>query len=275
MYRLAWLAAAILASCSGCSIIEAGAHTLVIEPLQYCGVSDKYVSHLRHQRMASIAWDQLQSNNDERGFSEDFAQGFRDGFTDYLNAGGTGEPPPVPPRHYWKGKYQSLQGHQAIQDWYAGFRLGAEVAIESGWRDFIVIPTASLSGVTQDPATYTSPQLPAGELLETPPSGQPIRNALPPRDSTSINQAKQLAHHSIEAGDPPLVERFFATASVQSAQTTDHQQKPAAAYAVATAPISQHNTAAAASSELPHVQNQVMLKRLPPIPAAESYQPRD
>ena len=64
-----------------------------------------------------------------------------------VDFGGCGEPPPVPPRRYWKNAYQTPQGHQAIQDWFAGFRNGASDAEASGWRHFATVPSSVIPGV--------------------------------------------------------------------------------------------------------------------------------
>ena len=45
---------------------------------------------------------------------------------------------------YWRVYYQNAEGHEAIQDWFEGFRHGASVARASGVRDFVVIPLSSM-----------------------------------------------------------------------------------------------------------------------------------
>jgi hypothetical protein len=65
------------------------------------------------------------------GYSNDYADGFSDGYVEYLFGGGTGEPPPVPQRHYWNGRYQTLEGQQAIDHWFAGCRQGASAGQEN------------------------------------------------------------------------------------------------------------------------------------------------
>jgi len=124
----------------GCSIIENAARTLVIEPIHYCAHSDKYLSHHRHQRMAEMTWKSIEQAKPRGMYSADYAFGFRDGFADYLDAG-PGNMPTLPPRRYWKGRYQTPEGHQAILDWYDGFGHGAQVAAAGGYRQFITLPS--------------------------------------------------------------------------------------------------------------------------------------
>lgn len=122
-------------------------------------------------------------------FSADYERGYKDGFTDYLDFGGCGEPPPVPPRRYWKNAYQTPEGHQAIQDWFAGFRNGVSDAEASGWRHFATVPSSVVPGVdVQSPlgiamanAPPEGPSGPEPESIPIPlPKLGPVDELLPP-----------------------------------------------------------------------------------------------
>lgn len=126
----------------GCSLVENGYRTLFCEPWEFCGDANEHHAHARHLRMACDAWRDVQQCNEGQPFSRDYAIGFKDGYTDYLDAGGNGEPPPLPPRTYWTEHYETPEGHQAIQDWFAGFRHGAAVARQSGCRHFATVPSS-------------------------------------------------------------------------------------------------------------------------------------
>jgi hypothetical protein len=97
---------------------------------------------IRNRRWAAQAWDQTRDRSPETAYSPDYERGFEDGFTHYLYRGGTGEPPPLPPRRYRWLRYQTPQGYRAIEDWYAGFRQGADVARQSGYRRWVTGPSA-------------------------------------------------------------------------------------------------------------------------------------
>jgi hypothetical protein len=73
-------------------------------------------------------------------FSKPFYEGFLEGFIDYVEAGGTGEPPYLPPFRYRLSEHRTTEGHAAIQDWYAGFRQGAAAARASGLRELNCVP---------------------------------------------------------------------------------------------------------------------------------------
>jgi hypothetical protein len=123
----------------GCMLVQNGVDNVVNETTQ---CTSNFWSSRQYRRLAMCAWEDLQKGDPENNYSADYARGFKDGFADYLDAGGTGDPPAVPPRSYWKTKYQTPQGYQAIQDWFAGFRHGSAMAQESGFRQWITIPSS-------------------------------------------------------------------------------------------------------------------------------------
>ena len=95
---------------------------------------------VRDCRRAKEAWQEAQAACPDQAFSKDYAEGFLAGFRDYLDAGGNGQPPGAPPFRYWLARYETPEGHQAVEDWYAGFRHGAAAARASGYRELNVIP---------------------------------------------------------------------------------------------------------------------------------------
>jgi hypothetical protein len=155
----------------GCGPLAQAMHILVIEPIQYCKTADDILERRRDYRLAEEAWQVVAQENPDHPYSPDYVNGFMDGFADYLYAGGTGEPPPLPPRQYWRITYETPQGHQAIEDWFAGFRFGATIARESGYREGITIPSSLLSPNAADLYPSSTPSesnaLPA-EVLPPP-----------------------------------------------------------------------------------------------------------
>jgi hypothetical protein len=97
--------------------------------------------------MAAEAWNDYRDAHSDIPYSTDFADGFRDGFADYLYAGGNGEPPLLPPPCYRSIHYQTAQGFQAKEDWFAGFRQGAAIAQAGGYRQWITGPSSLGSSV--------------------------------------------------------------------------------------------------------------------------------
>lgn len=160
---------------SGCTASHNFTRTLFVEPLQYCGYFDEHHTHSRHCRLAKEAWHRIRQKNPRKRFSKDYACGFREGYTDFLDAGGTGQPPPLPPRRYWKDSYATPPGRQAVQDWFAGFRHGAAMARASGARQFAMVPlstpVAGINGMYVNrqtgptPVTILTPPMPDPALV--------------------------------------------------------------------------------------------------------------
>ncbi|MCA9247237.1 MAG: hypothetical protein KDA42_08990 [Planctomycetales bacterium] len=76
--------------------------------------------------------------------SEDYARGFQAGYADFLFYGGSGEPPAVPPRDYWRLDERAGVRKPCVTDWFSGFRHGVTVAGHQGYREMEEIPTELL-----------------------------------------------------------------------------------------------------------------------------------
>src|SRR5207247_1041528 len=110
------------------------------------GVKDHLEEHAeraRNRKWADDAWKTIGSAPEGCPYSVDHAQGFKDGFAEYLYEGGSGEPPPLPPRRYWSMSYQTPQGYQAVEDWFAGFRHGAWLARQGDYRKWVTVPLSA------------------------------------------------------------------------------------------------------------------------------------
>ncbi len=102
---------------SGCRLAHNAWLTTIAEPIHYPRNLDDKLSHKRFTGMAEVALDEAIAsaradldNYNCDPYSIDHQRGFIDGFVDYLEAGGVGAPPPLPPRKYWRGKYQTPFG---------------------------------------------------------------------------------------------------------------------------------------------------------------------
>jgi hypothetical protein len=122
---------------SGCALVEdtgRNFHVAVATPFE------ERREKARNQQWAEEAWQTVCNDTGASAHSIDFAQGFKDGFAEYLFRGGDGELPLAAPLRYRDVKYQNPQGYQAIQDWFEGYRLGAARAHDSGARKWITGP---------------------------------------------------------------------------------------------------------------------------------------
>jgi hypothetical protein len=160
----------------GCGPFALATRTLIIEPIQYCKTVDDISERRRDYKLAEEAWQVVAQGNPGHPFSPDYVSGFENGFADYLYAGGTGEPPPLPPRQYWRITYETPQGHEAMQDWFAGFRLGAAVARQSGFREGVTIPSSFRTpnaDLYLSPTHIQSPAPPLDQNVLPPPKEMP------------------------------------------------------------------------------------------------------
>ncbi len=102
----------------------------------------KYARYLPELKRRET-WDEI-CTRDGDVYSRHYRRGFFDGFKDFMDAGGSGDPPTLPPRSYWRIYYQNPEGHEAIQDWFEGWRHGASIARASGVRDYVTLPVSSV-----------------------------------------------------------------------------------------------------------------------------------
>jgi hypothetical protein len=137
------LATATAGAClSGCSVWQDAGRTMLREPAEYAWKLDRKRSLGVYRQWADEAWAMQSGSCAEVGSVDDYALGFRDGFVDYVYAGGEGEPPPVPPRKFWNIGWRKDQNDAAAYEWFAGYRHGAQAAREGGYRERGVVPSA-------------------------------------------------------------------------------------------------------------------------------------
>ena len=122
---------------TGCLMAEHTVRNLFNEPAELRD-NKKIVRRLRHD--AKQVWNQVCQQYPQQTFSADYVDGFQAGYVDYLDSGGTAQPPAVPPLKYRRSRYMSVEGHAQIRDYFCGFKYGCEVAATSGQRDLITVP---------------------------------------------------------------------------------------------------------------------------------------
>jgi hypothetical protein len=157
-------------ACQGCSPLGHAARTSIVQPAEYNIYVNEAEDCVHDFQQAKEALEQFKVEHADTPYSTDFGCGFKKGYADYLYAGGTGNPPPLPPRCYWNSHYQSPEGHRAIEDWFAGFKAGATAARQSGKRELVTVPAStalapSFPSPEQVPPPQPSPPgLPAGTI---------------------------------------------------------------------------------------------------------------
>jgi hypothetical protein len=150
-----------LAPLGGCHLFHNAARVVVNEPIQYL---DEHHFEKQLRKDARHAWAEVCRQYPKRSFTDDFVEGFCDGYVDYLDNGGTAQLPATPPIRYRRTKFLSPEGHERIRQYFLGFKYGMDVAIDTGCRTFLTYPVL---------------------LPEMPPPIDPNITVLPPPPDTS------------------------------------------------------------------------------------------
>jgi hypothetical protein len=101
----------------------------------------------RTREQAEEALGEYLGHHPEHPYSDEFADGFVAGFRSFLDYGGEGQPPPVPPWRYRHTRDLTPEGKPMVQEWFVGYRQGAAAARASGLRQFNVVPGSGASVV--------------------------------------------------------------------------------------------------------------------------------
>jgi hypothetical protein len=233
---------------AGCRLPEAITENLASTT---CLVSDDLRAKLYYRHLAGAAWREFQADDPEHADSADFAKGFKQGFADYLDAGGDSSRGRLPPQRYWKTRYQTPEGRSAIDSWFAGFKAGAQAAKASGYRDYVVIPVADWG-----PGAPESPALAPGAL--GPVSGLPAPGrALPTGRLAPIPVPAQAASFPSRPHDPTgAEERFVASPADSSLATQKEMPVPQTAVSNQRTAVSSQQSAIGAGAAGPNVSPQ-------------------
>src|SRR5262245_15390132 len=151
------------------------AHNLLSESLTVCG-EQAITNELRKD--ARAAWREVRCQFPRRMFSEEFRDGFLDGYTDYLDRGGNASLPAVPPAHYTRNKkYFTPEGHALLKDYFLVLKYGVDVAVATNCRQFLTVPVLLPEKEAGPPAIYLPPGGPA--VVPEPPVVVPDPPAAP------------------------------------------------------------------------------------------------
>jgi hypothetical protein len=168
--------------------------TTLREPRMFHLHKNDRLARWRNRWLARQAWNELVASSPGAVYTADYAAGFKAGFADYLYAGGDGEPPLTPPRHYWNVDYDTPAGKEAICQWFAGFRHGAAVCREAGYRALAVVPS-SVCAVPAEAAPHQQLELPlqTPELEIIQPAAEPLPAAAAGQQTPGEGAGKRVA----------------------------------------------------------------------------------
>jgi hypothetical protein len=145
---------AVLLLQPGCGFFCYSIQNLIEAPVD---AKDECVMHYRFSAMAEDAWKQVPCADPSLPYSRHYARGFKAGYVGYLEGGGSVEPPAEPPWIYRTSHFETPEGVEAINDWFAGYRHGALAAQASGYREEAVILPLGRAPY-QPPAPVAAPE---------------------------------------------------------------------------------------------------------------------
>ena len=186
-----------------CRVLGLAYRTTIAEPRAYCVNSDKRESLELYSHWADEAWREQAEACAMAVEQPDYAAGFHDGFVDYVYAGGSGEPPPVPPRIFWNASLRTAEGKLRANQWFDGYREGARIAREAGYRDKAIVPS-SIAGQSY------------GQPVCRQTSGDPVANPLPsPENVEELPEAAGPLQKS-QTSDDLLANPFASPKNVEA-----------------------------------------------------------
>jgi hypothetical protein len=130
--------------------------------------ADRTCECVEYRQLAKEAWRRFHDGHPGQNWSDDFIDGFLDGYAHFLNEGRPDHAPPVPPARYWHKYYMSPEGHQAAEQWLNGYQAGTEAAQGSGRRIYQTVPYRPVLKPGQFPVVELPPPAPADGALPTP-----------------------------------------------------------------------------------------------------------
>lgn len=133
--RILWLG--LLLPGTGCNLFWYAGHNLINEPRSRL---DEFQVSRRLRVEAEQTWARVCREYGDRSFTREFADGFVEGYIDYLEHGGQSQPPTVPPPRYRRPAYLTPSGYERAKDYLIGFKYGADVALATGRRQFLTVP---------------------------------------------------------------------------------------------------------------------------------------
>jgi hypothetical protein len=148
---------------AGCSYSPYAYQNLIEAPLD---VLERYALRQRFRRMAADVWVKVCADKD---YSRAYERGFKDGFVEFLDADGTGNPPAAPPWWFRQSWFLTPARQQDIEDWLEGFRHGTLAAQETGYREVVTVPLGlpPLRAAGTQPPQGPGTSMP-GELVDLP-----------------------------------------------------------------------------------------------------------
>ncbi len=162
------------------------------------------------RRTATAAWPAVTAQHPRRAFTDEFRDGFVDGYADALDRGAAAQAPAVPPVPYERyKKYFGPDGHALVQDYYLGFQYGTEAAPATARRPADgPKPPAAPKLASGSPKLEPRPAPDAGKF------GEPLKTVAPARTggpwAPDAGDEKGVAVPPLPKPELPVIKPFSA-----------------------------------------------------------------
>ncbi len=154
------IALATFASSSGCT-----AFTGLRDCIAYNDSANDFVISYRNDVWAADSWHQHKHAFAGEYHLKAFGDGYRAGYV-AVASGGSGCPPAIPPRKYWRWQYQTPEGQAQMAAWSSGFPHGAAAAEQDLAGEFMEIPVSENVKLQYSPEFESGTMYLPNEVLE-------------------------------------------------------------------------------------------------------------
>ena len=129
-----WLA---MVPSTGCTLVSRAVYNVHYDKTLRADLEEKSALH---RKLGQEAWLDAWAAGSAAVPDAAFGNGFVDGFADFLDRGGSGDPPSAPPNAFRFGDALTPAGYQAAARYFEGFAEGARAARASGRRADVLVP---------------------------------------------------------------------------------------------------------------------------------------
>ena len=184
----------------GCNLFRLAGHNLANETISR---HDERKFDHRLESESRCVWRDVCRQYPARTFTPEFADGFTDGYVDYLDVGGTPRPPAVPPLRYRRSSYLTPHGHALVKDYLIGFQYGAEVAVATGKREFLTVPVLLGEALPEPPLNVARLPAPPEASLDPPGSVPKVTSPTAP-PAVEVPKPVPAPVPKVPVPDPPV-----------------------------------------------------------------------
>lgn len=133
--------------------------------IAYNDCGNDFVISYRNDVWAANSWHANKHAFAGQPHLKAFSDGYKAGYV-AVASGGSGCPPAIPPRKYWRWQYQTAEGQSKMAAWSSGFPHGAAAAEQDLAGEFMEIPVSEDIKLQYSPGFESGTMYLPDEVLE-------------------------------------------------------------------------------------------------------------